>query len=80
MKAVKNEQILIYNGAQLRDKQAFAYALSLPDTVTRSVDLSKNSLTPRQIKEVANYLECEVRDLVDHGFTEEYSEEDKITG
>ena len=78
MKPHKNEMLMIYNSDRLQDRKAYAYALSLPKSRLRPIDLANHELTPRQIKELAMLADCEVDDFLDPSIEVSMDENDQL--
>jgi arsenate reductase len=64
MKTAKREATIIFDGNDLDDRAALAYALSL-NFKLKEVNLRKNILTERQIKEIAMKLDIDPEQLID---------------
>ena len=65
MEIAQKEILFIYNSNDLQDRQALAYAKSLPDYKIKELDLQKESLTETQVKQIADLLEIEPVLLID---------------
>ncbi len=56
---------LYYNSKKKRDREVLGYARSLTKIVVNEQDISKDPLTERQLKELADAMEEPVEDLMD---------------
>jgi arsenate reductase-like glutaredoxin family protein len=65
MKIAKNEILFIYNSQDLSDRQALGYISCLPNWKIKEVDLDKESFTELQIKQLADMLNVEPKEIVD---------------
>jgi arsenate reductase-like glutaredoxin family protein len=65
MNVAKKELLLIYNSAQIKDREAYAYAKSLKDHKLKKIDLKNDSLTSTQLKQITQYLDVTPNELVD---------------
>lgn len=73
--AKKKEIVLIYNSRHKKDKESLALLSSLSNHIVNEFDLQKNTLTPRQIAELADDLNIDIIDMLDHqseSFDESY--------
>ena len=59
-----NELIFIYNRHRFKEKEAYAYAKSLPNYQLREMDVSEESLTPTQLEFIKRHCKCKFQDLV----------------
>ena len=67
MKVSGNEILFIYNSLFFTDKRALGYVHSLGTHHVREWDVSREPLTPMQVKQLANHLNIQVFQLIDHG-------------
>lgn len=61
----KNEIKFLYNGNNQKDKEAYAYVLTLHKHKINELDVSKNDLTPTQLVELAAKMKMRIIDLFD---------------
>ena len=77
MKVHEDELLFIYNSNDLQDRESFGYASSAYGNKIKPIDLTKDSLTERQIKEIADRLGTNPEELINKNsdvFKREYGE------
>lgn len=63
---VKNHEILyLYNSNLLFDRQNLGYLLALKDHVVKDLDVNEESVTERQLKNIAYKLNVNVDEMID---------------
>jgi len=65
MRIKKDEIMFIYDSSNHKEKEALAYAKALQYYHLRAQDLKHDSLTPTQVKRVAEHCNYKLEDLVD---------------
>ena len=73
-KRIDMEITFIYNGNQIKEKEAYGYAQSLGQHKVNEWDLNKKNITNRQLADIAKKLDVEVKDLLDKN-NEKYQDE-----
>lgn len=65
MQVTENEILFIYNSKIFKDKQALGYIVPLKDHKIKELDLYYDKLTERQLKQIADKLGIEIKELLD---------------
>ena len=66
MKDHRIELKLYYNSSKMEDREVLAYAESFRHLVVNEKDISRDLFTETQIKEIADDMNVDIIDLIDH--------------
>lgn len=59
-----NELLFIYNSDNLKEREALAYAKSLKNYQLKELDVTKDGITPSQIRFVQQHLNISIAELI----------------
>lgn len=78
METNSKELTLLYHPEKFDDKKARAFVESLGQFKVKTVDLSKDQITPTQLAQVADQMKIDIYDLVDDQYLETLPKVDKV--
>ncbi|MBR07791.1 MAG: hypothetical protein CMP48_08890 [Rickettsiales bacterium] len=81
MQINKGEYLFIYNSNMIQDKTAKGYILSIDHVKINERDVHKDHLTPKQVVEIAQYLNIPIKELFKKSAVsayEQYADDDLI--
>ena len=81
MQINKGEYLFIYNSNMIQDKTAKGYILSIDHLKINERDVHKDHLTPKQVVEIAQYLNIPIKELFKKSAVsayEQYADDDLI--
>ncbi|MEM9856015.1 MAG: hypothetical protein AAF843_01590 [Bacteroidota bacterium] len=61
---MKEEIQLIYNSSHTTDREAYANLSALDNYALNEFDIDKNTMTPRQLAELVDEMNCDLHDLI----------------